>query len=222
LLPTMVPSLSSRLPSLVGCFRCPSPPILAASHGRRHQQSFTLTASTLTSLSSSPGPSVVVAAPPAVGQRAIAVVATAAAVWDDTNVRLRVIVVIVLVVVPAFSFPHRSQERRLPPLCEDLPPGDRRPRIGRWRRDVLLASPRSRDPPQSDPLSNVVAPQLVISVSPPPPNNDSVLLLCPSPRRRRHSPHHPPSNNLIIAKAAAAAAAAGAQTAATAIQSANC
>ena len=37
LLPTMVPSLSSRLPSLVGCFRCPPPPTLAASHGRRHQ-----------------------------------------------------------------------------------------------------------------------------------------------------------------------------------------
>jgi hypothetical protein len=39
LLPTMVPSLSSGLPSLVGCFRCPPPPTLAASHGRRHTSS---------------------------------------------------------------------------------------------------------------------------------------------------------------------------------------
>ncbi len=41
LLPTMVPSLSSGLPSLIGCFRCPPPPppTLAASHGRRHTSS---------------------------------------------------------------------------------------------------------------------------------------------------------------------------------------
>jgi hypothetical protein len=31
--------LSSRLPSLVGCFHCPPPPTLAASHGRRHTSS---------------------------------------------------------------------------------------------------------------------------------------------------------------------------------------
>jgi hypothetical protein len=49
LLPMMVPSLPSRLPSLVGCFRCPPPPILSASHGRRHQQSVTLTAGDSTS-----------------------------------------------------------------------------------------------------------------------------------------------------------------------------
>ena len=35
----MVPSLSSRLPSLVSYFRCPPPPTLAASHGRRHTSS---------------------------------------------------------------------------------------------------------------------------------------------------------------------------------------
>ena len=39
LLPTMVPSLSSGLPSLVGCFRCLPPPTLAASYGRRHTSS---------------------------------------------------------------------------------------------------------------------------------------------------------------------------------------
>jgi hypothetical protein len=39
LLPTMVPSLSSGLPSLVGCFCCPPPPTLAASHSRRHTSS---------------------------------------------------------------------------------------------------------------------------------------------------------------------------------------
>jgi hypothetical protein len=115
LLPTMVPSLSSRLPSLVGCFRCPPPPILAASHGRRHQQSFTLTASASTSPSSSPGPPVVVSTPPAVGQRAIAVVAAAAAaVEDDADVRLRVIVVLVVPAIPppltaveSVDCPHR-------------------------------------------------------------------------------------------------------------------
>ena len=62
----MVPLLSSRPPSLVGCFRCPPPPTLAASHGRRHQQSVALTAGASTSLSSLPGPPVVVAMPPAV------------------------------------------------------------------------------------------------------------------------------------------------------------
>ena len=66
LLPTMVPSLSSRLPSLVGCFRCPPPPTLAASHGRRHQQSVALTAGASTSLSSSPGPLVIAVMPQAV------------------------------------------------------------------------------------------------------------------------------------------------------------
>ena len=39
LISTMVPSLSSGLPSLFGCFRCPPPPTLAASHGRRHTSS---------------------------------------------------------------------------------------------------------------------------------------------------------------------------------------
>ena len=98
LLPTMVPSLSSRLPSLVGCFRCPPPFTLAASHGRRHHQSVTLTAGASTSPSSSPGPPVVFAMPPAVEQRAIAIVAAAAAaaVGDSPP-------------------PHCSRERRLPP-----------------------------------------------------------------------------------------------------------
>ena len=75
LLPTMVPSLSSRPPSLVGCFRCPPPPTLAASHGRPHQQSVTLTAGASRSPSSSEVPPVVVATLPAVGQCAIAIVA---------------------------------------------------------------------------------------------------------------------------------------------------
>ena len=150
LLPTMVPSLSSRLPSLVGCFRCPPPFTLAASHGRRHHQSVTLTAGASTSPSSSPVPPVAVATPPAVEQRAIAVVAAAAAaVGDDTDVRLRVIVVLVVPAIPPPS----------PQLRASTAPIARRPQIGRWRRDVLLASPRSRDPPRSDPLSNVVAPQ---------------------------------------------------------------
>ena len=60
----MVPLLSSRPPSLVGCFRCPPPLTLAPSHGRRHQQSVALTAGTSTSPSPSPGPPVVVAMPP--------------------------------------------------------------------------------------------------------------------------------------------------------------
>jgi hypothetical protein len=69
----MVPSLSSGLPSLVGCFRCPPPPT----------------------------PPVVVATPPAVEQRAIAVVAAAAAaVGDDAGVRLRVILVLVSPAIP--------------------------------------------------------------------------------------------------------------------------
>jgi hypothetical protein len=66
LLPMMVSLLSSRPPSLVGFFRCPPPPTLAASHGRRYQQSVTLTAGALTSPSSSLGPPVAIATPPAV------------------------------------------------------------------------------------------------------------------------------------------------------------
>jgi len=61
LLPTMVSSLSSRPSALVGCFRCPPPPTLAASHGSRHQQSIALIASTLTL--PSPCPPLVVATP---------------------------------------------------------------------------------------------------------------------------------------------------------------
>ena len=64
LLPTMVSSLSSRPSALVGCFRCPPPPTLAASHGSRCQQSIALTASASTS--PSPCPPLVVATPPAV------------------------------------------------------------------------------------------------------------------------------------------------------------
>ncbi len=64
LLPTKVSPLSSRPSALVGCFRCPPPPTLAASHGSRHQQSIALTASTLTL--PSPCPPLVVATPPAV------------------------------------------------------------------------------------------------------------------------------------------------------------
>jgi len=101
----MVPSLSSRPPSLVGCFRCPPPPTLAASHGRRHQQSVALTAGrrlcrVLPSSSrcrQRSSPSVESSElsqrdsplSPAIlrflgeGQRTIAVVATAAAVGDD-------------------------------------------------------------------------------------------------------------------------------------------
>jgi len=124
LLPTMVPSLSSRLPSLVRCFRCPPPPTLAASHGRGHQQSVTLTAGASTSPSSSPGPPVVVAMPPAVVTTPTFVCASSSS--SSSSCR-------------RFPPPHRSRERRLSPSRDDLPPGDRRPRIGRWRRDVLLA-----------------------------------------------------------------------------------
>ena len=116
LLPMMVSLLSSRLPSLVGCFRCPPSPTLAASHGRRRQQSVTLTAGASTSPSSSPDPPVVVATPPVVGQRAIAVVAASAAVGDDADVRLRVIVVIVLV-VPAISPPSPQSRASTAPIA---------------------------------------------------------------------------------------------------------
>ena len=53
LLPAMVSSLSSRSSALVGCFHCPPPPTLAASHGSRCQQSVALTA---TSATTSPSP----------------------------------------------------------------------------------------------------------------------------------------------------------------------
>ena len=64
LLPTMVSSLSSRPSALVGCFRCPPPPTLTASHGSRRQLSVALTAGALTS--PSPCPPLVVVTPPAV------------------------------------------------------------------------------------------------------------------------------------------------------------
>ncbi len=116
--------MSSRLPSLVGCFRCPPPFTLAASHGRRPHQSVTLTAGASTSPSSSPVPPVAVATPPAVEQRAIAVVvvaAAAAAVGDDTDVRLRVIVVLVVPAIPppltavkSVNCPHRASSSDWP------------------------------------------------------------------------------------------------------------
>ena len=64
LLPTMVSSLSSRPSALVGCFRCPPPSTLAASHGSRRQLSVALTAGASTS--PLPCPPLVVATPPAV------------------------------------------------------------------------------------------------------------------------------------------------------------
>ena len=64
LLPTMVLSLSSWPSALVGCFRCPPPPTLAASHGSRRQQSVAFTNSA--SMSPLPCPPLVVATPPAV------------------------------------------------------------------------------------------------------------------------------------------------------------
>ena len=56
LLPTMVSSLSSRPSALVGCFRCPPQPTLAASHGSRRQLSVALTADNSTSPSPCPPP----------------------------------------------------------------------------------------------------------------------------------------------------------------------
>ena len=64
LLPMMVSLLLSWPSALVGCFCCPPPPTLAASHGSRHQQSVALTASASTS--PSPCSPLVVATPPAV------------------------------------------------------------------------------------------------------------------------------------------------------------
>jgi hypothetical protein len=64
LLSTMVSSLLSRPSALVGCFRCPPPPTLAASHGSRCQLSVALTAGASTS--PSPCPPLVAATPPAV------------------------------------------------------------------------------------------------------------------------------------------------------------
>ena len=115
------PRLSSLLPSLVGCFRYPPPHILAASHGRRHHQSVTLTAGTSTSPSSLPGPPVVVATPPAVEQRAIAVIAAAAAaaVGDNADVRLRLIVVLV---VPAIPPPAPQSRTSTAPIARRSPP----------------------------------------------------------------------------------------------------
>ena len=63
LLPTMVSSLSSWPSALVGCFRCPPPPTLVASHGSRRQLSVALTAGNLAS--PLPCPPLVVATPPA-------------------------------------------------------------------------------------------------------------------------------------------------------------
>ena len=86
----MVPSLSSGLPSLVGCFHCPPPPT----------------------------PPVIVATPPAVEQRAIAVVvaaaAAAAAVGDDAGVRLRVILVLV---GPAIPLPSPQSRASTAPIA---------------------------------------------------------------------------------------------------------
>ena len=129
MLPTMVPSLSSRPPSLVGCFRCPPPPTLATSHGRPHQQSLTLTAGALRSPSLSEVPPVVVATLPAVGQCAIAIVAaTAIAVGDDADVRLHVIVIIVLV-LPVIPPPSPQSRASTAPIAQrSPPPGQRCPR----------------------------------------------------------------------------------------------
>ncbi len=69
LLLTMVSLLSSRPSALVGCFCCPPPPTLAASHGSRHQQSVALTASASTL--PSPCSPLVVATPPAVPNSAV-------------------------------------------------------------------------------------------------------------------------------------------------------
>ena len=61
-----------------------------------------------------------------------------------------------------FPSPHRSRGRQPSPSRDKQPPGDCLPRIGRRQRDVVLASPRSRDPPRSDSSSDVIAPQFII------------------------------------------------------------
>jgi hypothetical protein len=81
-----------------------------------HHQSVTLTAGASTSPSSSPGPPVVVTTPPAVEQRAIAVVADA--VGDDADVRLRVIVVLVVPANPPPSLQSRASTAPITLLSE--------------------------------------------------------------------------------------------------------
>ena len=132
----MVPPLLLRPPSLVSCFRCPSPSTLAASHAdvissllpsqpalrrhhrlrsvlplslRCHQRSFpSAESSEFSRRDSRLSPAILHFS--GEGKRAITVVAAAAAVGDYANVHLCIIVVIVLIVT-AIPPPHRSQGR---------------------------------------------------------------------------------------------------------------
>ena len=116
MLPTMVSLLSSWLSALVGCFRCPPPPTLAAfpwqslsavrcPHSRRFDVAVAVSSPCRSDTAGGPpplrrnlqlGPTILRLL--GEGQRAIAVVAAA-------NVHLRVVVVVIAVVAPAIPLP---------------------------------------------------------------------------------------------------------------------
>ena len=124
LLPTMVSSLSSWPSALVGCFRCPPPPTLAAFPWQSssavccpHSRCFDVAVAV-----SSPCRSDTAGGPPPLrslpkGQRAIAVVAAA-------NARLRVVVVVVIiaVVAPEIHLPSPQSRASTVPVARRSAP----------------------------------------------------------------------------------------------------